>query len=243
MPWGVNYGLIQQQQQQQQQQQSQQNGAGGSGSTTPGPNGRRPGSPSSGATTNGTVTPGPPELQNGGLPATNGATPAGVPPIHLFPAAATYIDPASGAFLRGPTPPQGAAGLRLVHPTQGPFVANNGLAVAAGVAGQPPNSLGFGQPNSTTNINSISGNGSASRRESMDRGSSTFSPSLLDQYKNKAGWPANYTTSLGAGKFSLHIHLIIVLYSFFWKKIKSRRRVKLIYIFGGNFFPPLLSLW
>ena len=180
-------------------------GAGGSGSTTPGPNGRRPGSPSSGATTNGTVTPGPPELQNGGLPATNGATPAGVPPIHLFPAAATYIDPASGAFLRGPTPPQGAAGLRLVNPTQGPFVANNGLAVAAGVAGQPPNSLGFGQPNSTTNINSISGNGSASRRESMDRGSSTFSPSLLDQYKNKAGWPANYATSLGAGKFSLYI--------------------------------------
>ena len=213
MPWGVNYGLIQQQ-----QQQSQQNGAGGSGSTTPGPNGRRPGSPSSGATTNGTVTPGPPELQNGGLPATNGATPAGVPPIHLFPAAATYIDP-SGAFLRGPTPPQGAAGLRLVHPTQGPFVANNGLAVAAGV--QPPNSLGFGQPNSTTNINSISGNGSASRRESMDRGSSTFSPSLLDQYKNKAGWP-NYTTSLGAGKF---ISLL---------EAKSRR-VKLI--FWGNIFP------
>ena len=203
MPWGVNYGLIQQQQQQ--QQQSQQNGAGGSGSTTPGPNGRRPGSPSSGATTNGTVTPGPPELQNGGFPATNGATPAGVPPIHLFPAAAhTYaIDPASGAFLRtGATPPQGGpAGLRLVHPTQGQFVAaNNGMAVAAGV-GQPPNSLGFGQPNSTTNINSISGNGSASRRESMDRGSSTFSPSLLDQYKNKAGWPANYT-GLGAGKFS-----------------------------------------
>ena len=220
MPWGVNYGLIQQQQQQ--QQQSQQNGAGGSGSTTPGPNGRRPGSPSSGATTNGTVTPGPPELQNGGLPATNGATPTGVPPIHLFPAAATYIDPASGAFLRGPTPPQGAAGLRLVHPTQGPFVANNGLAVAAGVAGQPPNSLGFGQPNSTTNINSISGNGSASRRESMDRGSSTFSPSLLDQYKNKAGWP-NYTTSLGAGKFI----------SLFGSKIKACKT----YIFWGNISP------
>ena len=93
VPWGAMYpGLVQ-------QQQSQN---GGSGSTTPGPGGgRRPGSPSSGTTTNGTVTPGPPELQNGGL--TNGtATAAGVPPIHLFPAGAAYIDPTSGAYFSWP---------------------------------------------------------------------------------------------------------------------------------------------
>ena len=93
VPWGAMYpGLVQ-------QQQSQN---GGSGSTTPGPGGgRRPGSPSSGTTTNGTVTPGPPELQNGGL--TNGtAAAAGVPPIHLFPAGAAYIDPTSGAYFSWP---------------------------------------------------------------------------------------------------------------------------------------------
>ena len=86
----------------------------------------------------------------------------------------------------------------LVHPTQGPLVVNNGLAMA-GV--QPPSSLGFGAPNSTANMNSLSGNSgptSASRRESMDRGSSAFSPSLLEQYKNK-GWP-NYSSLGAAGK-------------------------------------------
>ena len=108
MPWGMYPGLVQQQ-----QQQSQQNG--GSGSNTPGPNGRRPGSPSSGATTNGTVTPGPPELQNGG-PATNGGQVpiAGVThtPMSFFPAAAHYIHNGPNP-LRGPTPPQGAAALHL----------------------------------------------------------------------------------------------------------------------------------
>ena len=44
----------------------------------------------------------------------------------------------------------------------------------------------------------------ASRRESMDRGSSAFSPSLSEQYKNKAaagtaGWPTSYG-ALGTGK-------------------------------------------
>ena len=52
------------------------------------------------------------------------------------------------------------------------------------------------------------GSSGASRRESMDRGSSTFSPSLSEQYKNKAaavnaaagaGWPTSYG-ALGAGK-------------------------------------------
>merc|ERR1740129_2281384 len=50
------------------------------------------------------------------------------------------------------------------------------------------------------------GSSGASRRESMDRGSSTFSPSLSEQYKNKAaavnaaagaGWPTSYG-ALGA---------------------------------------------
>ena len=170
---------------QQQQQQQHQNGAQ-SGSTTPittNGNARRPGSPGSsgGANTNGTVTPGPPELTNGQV-APASATNGQVPPIQLFPAA--YIDP-SGAFLRGAAPPHANAGLRLIQPnTQGPLVMNNGLAMAG-----PQTSLGF------------SVNGSAgSRRESMDRGSSSaFSPSLLEQYKNKGGWP-NYAGGLGNGK-------------------------------------------
>ena len=179
VPWGMYPGLFQQQQTQ------QQNGAQ-SGSTTPittNGNARRPGSPGSsgGANTNGTVTPGPPELTNGQVAPSAGQN-GQVPPIQLFPAA--YIDP-SGAFLRGAAPPPNA-GLRLIQPngTQGPLVMNNGLAMAA-TAG-PQTSLGF--------------NGSAgSRRESMDRGSSSaFSPSLLDQYKNKGGWP-NYG-ALGNGK-------------------------------------------
>ena len=165
---------------QQQQAQQQQNGAQ-SGSTTPitqNGNARRPGSPGSsgGANTNGTVTPGPPELTNGQVAPASAAN-GQVPPIQLFPAA--YIDP-SGAFMRGVNPPN--AGLRLIQPnTQGPLVMNNGLAMAPA----PQSSLGF--------------NGTAgSRRESMDRGSnSAFSPSLLEQYKNK-GWP-NYG-ALGNGK-------------------------------------------
>ena len=186
VPWGMYPGLFQQQQQQQ-----HQNGAQ-SGSTTPittNGNARRPGSPGSsgGANTNGTVTPGPPELTNGQVaPASAAAAANGqVPPIQLFPAA--YIDP-SGAFLRGAAPPHANAGLRLIQPnTQGPLVMNNGLAMAAAAA--PQTSLGF------------SVNGSAgSRRESMDRGSSSaFSPSLLEQYKNKGGWP-NYAGGLGNGK-------------------------------------------
>ena len=56
------------------------------------------------------------------------------------------------------------------------------------------------------------GSSGASRRESMDRGSSTFSPSLSEQYKNKAAavnaaaagaaWPTSYG-ALGAGKCTL----------------------------------------
>ena len=65
-------------------------------------------------------------------------------------------------------------------------------AAAAGI--QPPgNSLGaFGAPNSTANVINSSNTGGASRRESMDK---AFSPSILEQYKNK-GWPS-FT-----GKFS-----------------------------------------
>lgn len=164
-------------------QQQQQNGTGQSGSTTPvTSNGtRRPGSPGS----NGTGTPGPPELQNGvAVSAANG-----MPPQHgiqLFPAA--YIDPSSGqTFLRGaaPTAAAAAAGLRLIQPQgpQGPMMMNNVLAA------QPQTSLGFASNGSSSG---------ASRRESMDRGSSSaFSPSLLEQYKNK-GWTTSY--ALGTGK-------------------------------------------
>lgn len=166
--------------QQQQAASGQQQNGTQSGSTTPvtsnGTN-RRPGSPGSngGTNTNGTVTPGPPELQNGGPPP---------PGIQLFPAA--YIDPSSGAaFLRGGHPhnPGQAAGLRLIQPqaAQGPLVMNNGLVA-------PQNSLGFA---------SNGGSSGQSRRESMDRGSlSAFSPSLLEQYKNKA-WPTY--NALGTG--------------------------------------------
>ena len=59
------------------------------------------------------------------------------------------------------------------------------------------------------------GSSGASRRESMDRGSSTFSPSLSEQYKNKAaavnaaagaGWPTSYG-ALGAGKSYFFFHV------------------------------------
>merc|ERR550519_2902954 len=42
------------------------------------------------------------------------------------------------------------------------------------------------------------GSSGASRRESMDRGSSAFSPSLSEQYKNKAAGTAGWPTSYGA---------------------------------------------
>ena len=63
------------------------------------------------------------------------------------------------------------------------------------------------------------GSSGASRRESMDRGSSTFSPSLSEQYKNKAaavnaaagaGWPTSYG-ALGAGKSYFFFHVIFTL--------------------------------
>ena len=71
---------------------------------------------------------------------------------------------------------------------------NNSLAMAAAAAAlQPQTSLGF--PAAASN----GGSTGASRRESMDRGSnSTFSPSVLEQYKNK-GWPTY--NALGTGKF------------------------------------------
>ena len=100
----------------------------------------------------------------------------------------------TGAFLRGPTPPQGAAaaaaaaaGLRLVHPAAGQqLVVNNGLAI--GGVHPPGNTLGaFGAPHtSTANVINSGSTGAASRRESMDK---AFSPSILEQYKNK-GWPS-----------------------------------------------------
>ena len=112
----------------------------------------------------------------------------------------------TGAFLRGPTPPQGAAaaaaaGLRLVHPAGQQLVVNNGMALhtaAAAAAAQgiqpPGGTLGaFGAPHtSTANVINSGSTGAASRRESMDK---AFSPSILEQYKNK-GWPS-FT-----GKFS-----------------------------------------
>ena len=208
LPWGMYpNGLFQ-----------QQNGTQ-SGSTTPvtSVNGtvqpagaRRPGSPgSSGGNTNGTVTPGPPELQNGSLTVPV-STANGMQPM-LFPTA--YIDPVSGAVVRGaahPHPGAGAGALRLIQPqAQGlmmPNAAVNNVALASAAiaaaqqAQQPQTGLTMAN----------GGSSGASRRESMDRGSSTFSPSFSEQYKNKAagvnaaaaaagaGWPNSYG-ALGTG--------------------------------------------
>lgn len=192
-------------------QQQQQNGTGQSGSTTPTvtSNGtRRPGSPGS----NGTVTPGPPELQNG-VPAVSAANGMQQHGIQLFPAA--YIDPSSGqTFLRGAAPnaaAAAAAGLRLIQPQgpQGHMMMNNVLAA------QPQTSLGFASNGSSSG---------ASRRESMDRGSSSaFSPSLLEQYKNK-GWTTSY--ALGTGM------------NFSWVYFKAFQRGFLNISGSGSLTPP-----
>jgi len=196
LPWGMYpNGLFQ-----------QQNGTQ-SGSTTPvtsvngtvQPGGRRPGSPgSSGGNTNGTVTPGPPELQNGGL-GVPVSTANGMQPM-LFPTA--YIDPVTGQVVRGAAHPgAGAGALRLIQnpQAQGMMMPNSQVALAAVAAAAAQQQAQ--QPQMANG-----GSSGASRRESMDRGSSTFSPSLSEQYKNKAaavnaaagaGWPTSYG-ALGA---------------------------------------------
>ena len=188
--------LVQQQQQQQQQQNGSVNGA-----VTPTQNGlKRPGSPS----TNGANTPesvAAQAAQAAGLP--NGA----VPPNYMVP----FFDPmrmANPAQVQAALAAAAAAAangmppLRPVHPgaaavSGAPLLINNGQAgpdvprsvAPAGFASPlglgPPaqNSLGYGG-----NSNPLGG--LSSRRDSAgDRAQPAFSPSLVEQYKNKPSWP------------------------------------------------------
>ena len=188
-----------------QQQQQQQNGSV-NGAVTPTQNGlKRPGSPSTnGANTPESVAAAAAAGAAAGLP--NGA----VPPNYMVP----FFDPMRmanpaqvQAALAAAAAANGIPSLRPVHPgaaavSGAPLLINNGQAGPGGAGGggagpsvsvapagfasplglgpQAQNSLGYGG-----NSNPLGG-GLSSRRDSADRAQPAFSPSLVEQYKNKA---------------------------------------------------------
>ena len=213
LPWMYQQPNMVQQQQQQQQQNGSVNGA-----VTPTQNGlKRPGSPSTnGANTPESVAAAAAAGAAAGLP--NGA----VPPNYMVP----FFDPmrmanpaqVQAALAAAAAAANGMPPLRPVHPgaaavSGAPLLIGNGQAGPGGGAGpsasvapagfpsplglgpQAQNSLGYG-----SNSNPLGG--LSSRRDSADRAQPAFSPSLVEQYKNKApggqpAWPGPGYNPLG----------------------------------------------
>lgn len=190
-----------------QQQQQQQNGSV-NGAVTPTQNGlKRPGSPS----TNGANTP-----ESVAAAAAAGLPNGAVPPNYMVP----FFDPMRmanpaqvQAALAAAAAANGIPPLRPVHPgaaavSGAPLLINNGqrpdgpsvsvapagFASPLGLGPQAQNSLGYGG-----NSNPLGG--LSSRRESADRAQPAFSPSLVEQFKNKApgqpSWPGHTYNPLG----------------------------------------------
>ncbi len=194
-PWGIYPAALLQQQQQQQQQQ--QNGA-----TTPTANGRRATTPNTSAT-----TPGPPDMPNGAqfphvFPAGAAVAPVSAAGAFYDPSGLVRLPGAAGAAQANMA---AAANIRMMTPTGAANNANAGNPTIVNnpntqfnLTQQQQNSLGYGG-NGSIGSPAISLSGfSGSRRDSMDRASSTaFSPSLEKTKSAQCGWP-NYNALGGA---------------------------------------------